>query len=90
MITTFKLVESQTLWIMQERCQRPFGNSACDAYMFYYLASIFIVLNVINQNVDHFSLLFSLFFFKLVTVLKSVVQMSLKFARADIELVSRR
>ena len=46
---------------MQERGQRPFGNSACDAYMFYYLASIFIVLNVINQNVDHFSLFFSKF-----------------------------
>ena len=61
MITTFKLVASQTLWILQERCQRPFGNSACDAYMFYYRAFIFIVLDVINQNVDHFSLFFSKF-----------------------------
>ena len=63
------------LWILQERCQRPCGSSACDAHMFHYLASIFIVFNAINQNVGHFSLSFSLFFSKLVT--------STQFSSAD-------
>ena len=34
---------------------------------FIIFLSLFIVFNAINQNVDHFSLLFSLFFSKLVT-----------------------
>ena len=78
------------LWMLQQRCQRPCGSSACDAYMFHYPDSIFVVCNAINQNVDDFFLSFSLFFFNLVTSTKISSADVAEFVWADIEMVSRR